>query len=205
MDVEVKSLKYKFRSAFCMACALLLVGAAFAMTWTSPKGFLTDDTYIDKSLPDENFGTEEILWVTSEGGDPQREAWISFNTVVMIESLKIKSLEEVSSATIRVYATEVENPGEMELHFYSSGFFEETVVWDGKPDYDVDVEGVIDVDEEGWYEIDATSLIKKAILECKDCPFSAVLVAKGDASVGFASKEDPEGNGPVLKVTTITA
>ena len=197
----MKSLKYKFRSAFCMACALLLVGTAFAMTWTSPKGFLTDDAYIDKSLPDENFGTEEILWVTSEGGDPQREAWLSFLTPDMISALNIKSIDEIASATLRVYAKEVESPGEVEIHFYSSGFFEDTVVWDGKPDYDGQVEDFIEISEEGWYEIDATSLVKKAVLECKDCPFSAVLVAKGDASVVFASKEDPEGNGPTLKVT----
>jgi hypothetical protein len=203
MGGEVKSLRYKFKSAFCMACALLLLGTAFAMTWSSPK-MLTGDSYIAKGFEDENFGTEEILWASSEEDEPQMEAWLSFDTILMIESLKIKSLDDIYSATLRVYAKEVEIPGEVELHFYNSGFFEETVVWDGKPDYDGDVEASIDVDDEGWYEIDATSLIKKAIAECKDCPFSAVLVAKGDASVGFASKEDSEGNVPVLKVTTLT-
>ncbi|MDF0590356.1 CBM96 family carbohydrate-binding protein [Candidatus Methanocrinis natronophilus] len=194
-------MKYKFRSAFCMACALLLVGAAFAMTWTSPKGFLTDDAYIDKSLPDENFGTEEILWVTSEGGDPQREAWLSFLTPDMISALNIKSIDEIASATLRVYAKEVESPGEVKLHFYNEWFPEDIMVWEHGLEYDPEIDGVVDISDEGWYEIDATSLVKKAVLECKDCPFSAVLVAKGDASVGFASKEDPEGNGPVLKVT----
>lgn len=196
-------MNHNLKIAFCLASALLLVGAASAMTWSSPK-MLTGDSYIDRGSPEDNFGTEETLWVTSEEDEPLKEAWFSFDTVFMIDSLKIKSLEEISSATLRIYANEVENPGEVELHFYSSGFFEETVVWDGKPDYDAEVEASIDVDEEGWYDIDATSLVKKAILECKDCPFTAVLVAKGDASVGFASKEDSEGNVPVLKVTTIT-
>jgi hypothetical protein len=90
----------------------------------------------------------------------------------------------------------------VELHFYNEGFFEDDIVWDGKPDYDEEVDGVIEVDGVGWYEFDATETVKKAIEECPDCPFSAVLVAKGDAFVGFASKEDSDKNVPVLKVTT---
>lgn len=197
-------MKQELKIAYCLAFALLLVGAASAMTWSSPK-MLTDDSYIVRGLEDENFGTEETLWVTSEEDEPLKESWLSFMNPDMIDALKIKSLEEISSATLRIYAKEVENPGEVELHFYNSGFFEDTIAWDDdKPEYDDEVEASIDVDEDGWYDIDATSLVKKAILECKDCPFSAVLVAKGDASVGFASKEDSEGNVPVLKVTTIT-
>jgi len=196
-------LSYKFKSAFCMACALLLVGTAFAMTWSSEK-ILVGDSYIDKGAEDMNFGSEEILWVSSEEDEPLRESWLVFDTFSMIDAIKIKSSDEVGSATLRVYANEVENPGEVELHFYNQGPLEDSIEWDGKPDYDGDVEASIDVDDEGWYEIDATSLVKKAIAECKDCPFSAVLVAKGDASVGFASKEDSEGNVPVLKVTTLT-
>ena len=197
-------MNHNIKIACCLASALLLVGAASAMTWTSPKGFLTDDAYIEKGLPEENFGTEEILWASSIGGEPQREAWLAFLTRTMMNALNIKSADEVSSATLRIYAKEVEAPGEVELHFYSEGFYEDTVVWDGKPDYDEEVDAVISVEEEGWYDLDATSFVKKAIEDCKDCPFSAVLVAKGDASVGFASKEDSGGNVPVLKVTTTT-
>lgn len=196
-------MNHNLKIAFCLASALLLVGAASAMTWSSPN-MLTDDSYIDRGLEEENFGTEETLWVSSEGSEPMKESWLSFLTPYMIKALNIKSIDEISSATLRIYAKEVEAPGEVELHFYSEGFYEDTVVWDGKPDYEGEVEASIEVDEEGWYDIDATSLVKKAILECKDCPFSAVLVAKGDASVGFASKEDSDGNVPVLKVTTIT-
>ena len=198
-------MNHNLKIACCLAAALLLVGTAFAMTWSSPN-MLTDDSYIVRGLEDENFGTEETLWVTSEDDEPMKESWLSFMTPIMIDALKIKSLEEISSATLRVYAKEVENPGVVELHFYNSGFFEDTIAWDNdKPEYDDAVDASIDVDEEGWYEFDATSIVKKAFLDCKDCPFSAVLVAKGDASVGFASKEDSGGNVPVLKVTTITA
>jgi len=195
-------LKYMSKLACALACAVLMVGATFAMGWSSEK-ILIGDSYIDKGAEEDNFGTEEILWVSSEEDDPVMEAWLYFDTVKLIDALKIESPDDVVSATLKVYAGDVETAGEVELHFYNEGFFEDSIVWDGKPDYDEEVDGVIEVDEEGWYEFDATNTVKKAIEECTHCPFSAVLVAKGDASVGFASKEDADGNVPMLKVTTI--
>jgi len=44
--------------------------------------------------------------------------------------------------------------------------------------------------------------VKKAIEACPDCPFSVALVAEGDASIGFASKEASDGNVPELTVDT---
>jgi len=177
------------------------MGATFATSWSSEK-MLIGDSYIDKDAEDDNFGTEEILWVSSEEDEPVMESWLYFDTNLMKEALGIESSDDVASATLKIYAKEVEAEGEVELHFYNEGFFEDDIVWDGKPDYDEEVDGVIDVSEEGWYEFDATETVKKAIEECPECPFSAVLVAKGDASVGFASKEDSDENVPVLKVIT---
>jgi hypothetical protein len=195
----VFSLKYSFKLGCALACAALLVGAAFAMSWSSPR-MLTDDSYIVEDVDDDNFGTEEILWVSS---DPAMESWLGFDTVLMIDGMGIESSDDVGSATLAVYAKEIETEGEVELHFYNHGFYEDTIAWDeDKPEYDEEVDGVIEVTEEGWYEFDATSVVKKAIDECPDCPFSIVLVAAGDASVGFASKEDADGNAPLLTVVT---
>jgi len=194
-------LKYTFKLGCALACAVLLVGATFAISWSSEK-MLIGDSYIDKGAEDDNFGTEEILWVSSEEDEPVMESWLYFDTNIMKEAPGIESSDDVASATLKIYAKEVEAEGEVELHFYNEGFFEDDIVWDGKPDYDEEVDGVKEVDEEGWYEFDATNVVKKAIEECPDCPFSVVLVAEGDASVGFASKEDADGNMPVLKVTT---
>lgn len=195
-------MRFMFKLACVMTCAVLMVGATFAMSWSSPK-MLMGDSYIVKGVEDDNFGTEEILWVSSEDGEPEMESWISFDTVKLIDALDIESSDEVASATLKIYVKDVETPGEVELHFYEAGFFEETIAWDDdKPEYDEEVDAVIEVEEEDWYEFDATKIVKKAIDECSHCPFSAVLVAKGDASVGFASKEDSDENVPVLKVIT---
>lgn len=195
-------MKYMSKLGCALACAVLLVGATFAMSWSSEK-MLMGDSYIDKGAEEDNFGTEEILWVSSEEDEPVMESWLYFDTILMKEALGIESSDEVASATLKIYARNIDAAGEVELHFYNEGFFEDTIVWEGKPDYDEEVDDVIEIDEEGWYEFDATETVKKAIEECPNCPFSVVLVAKGDASIGFASKEDSDGNVPVLKVTTI--
>ncbi len=196
------SLKYVFKWACILACAVLLMGATFAMSWSSPK-MLIGDSYIDKGAEEDNFGTEEILWVSSEEDEPLMESWLYFDTNLMKDALDIESSDEVNSATLKIYAKNVDAAGEVEIHFYNEGFFEDTIAWEGKPDYDGEADDTKEIDEEDWYEFDATETVKKAIEECPNCPFSVVLVAKGDASVGFASKEDADGNVPLLTVTTI--
>lgn len=195
-------MKYTFKLGCALACAVLMVGATFAMSWSSEK-MLIGDSYIDKGAEEENFGTDETLWVSSEEDEPVMESWLYFDTILMKEALGIESSDEVNSATLKIYARNIDAAGEVELHFYNEGFFEDTIVWEGKPDYDEEVDDVKEVDEEDWYEFDATETVKKAIEECPNCPFSVVLVAKGDASIGFASKEDADENVPVLKVITV--
>jgi len=197
----VFSLRYSFKLGCAMACAVLMVGAAIAAVWSS-EDVLIGDSYIDQSAEDENFGAEEILWVSAEDDEPVQESWLYFDTNAIKEALGIESADDVVSATLKIYATDVEADGEVELHFYNEGFFEDRIVWEGKPDYDEEVDAVTEVSEEGWYEIDATETVKKAIEECPDCPFSMVLVALGDTSVGFASKEASDGNVPELTVST---
>lgn len=194
-------MRYPLKLGLVLACAILMVGAVAAMSWSSEK-VLIGDSYIDKDAEDENFGTEEILWASSEADEPVKEAWLYFETDDIREALAIESADEVASATLKIYAKDVEAEGKVELHFYNEGFYEDTIVWEGKPDYDEEVDAVIEVSEEGWYEFDATSIVKKAIEECTTCPFSMVMVAEGDASIGFASKEDSDGNVPELTVDT---
>ena len=196
------SLRYAIKFGSALACAVLMLGAAIAMSWSS-EDVLIGDSYIDQTAEDENFGAEEILWVSSEDDEPVQESWLYFETDDIREALGIESADEVESATLKIYAKDVEANGEVEVHFYNEGFFEDDIVWEGKPDYDEEVDDVIEVSEEGWCEIDATETMKKAIEECTTCPFSMVLVARGDASVGFASKEDSDENVPLLTVSTI--
>lgn len=195
-------MKYMSKLGCALACAVLLAGAAFALSWSSEK-MLIGNSYIDKNDEEGNFGTDETLWVSSEEDEPVMESWLYFDTNLMKVNLGIESSDEVDSATLKIYAKDVEIPGEVVVHFYNEGFFEENIVWEGKPDYDEEADGVEEVDGEDWYEFDVTETVKKAVDECNECPFSMVLVAKGDTSIGFASKEDADGNVPLLTVVTI--
>ncbi len=190
------SLRSIFRLTCTLACAVLLIGAALAGTFT-PK--LLGDSYVDADAEDDNFGAEETLWVSSDEGEPVMVAYISFEQIV-----GTYSSDDIESATLRVYAKDVESPGEVELHFYYEGFYEDTVTWSDELGYEEEADGVIEVDEEEvWYDFDATEIVKKSILECESCPFSLVLVSADDATVGFASSDDSDENVPELKITTI--
>ncbi|WP_428400878.1 DUF7594 domain-containing protein [Methanocrinis sp.] len=190
------SLRSIFRLTCTLACAVLLIGAALAGTF-APK--LLGDSYVDADAEDDNFGAEETLWVSSDDGEPVMVAYISFEQIV-----GSYSPDDIESATLRVYAKDVESPGEVELHFYYEGFYEDTVTWSDELGYEEGADGAIEVDEdEVWYDFDATEIVKKSILECESCPFSLVLVSADDATVGFASSDDPDENVPELKITTI--
>jgi hypothetical protein len=103
-------LKYTFKLGCALACAVLMLGATFAMSWSSEK-MLIGDSYIDKGAEEDNFGTEEILWVSSEEDEPVMESWLYFDTNLMKEALDIESSDDVASATLKVYAKEVEDGG----------------------------------------------------------------------------------------------
>ena len=48
-----------------------------------------------------------------------------------------------------------------------------------------------------------TSIIQKAVETCTEgCPYSIILVAEDDASVGFTSSEASDENKPILEYVT---
>ncbi|MHC1631901.1 MAG: CBM96 family carbohydrate-binding protein [Methanotrichaceae archaeon] len=179
-----------------LASVTLLAGAASAGTF-SPH--LIGDTYVDAENEDKNFGSKETLWVTSDDGEPIMVTFLEFNKI------GIKSADDIESAILKMYVTDVEEAGNVSAHFYKEGFFEDTLVWSGKPDYDEDADDMITIDEEGWCRFDVTELMKKAVAEseCQTCPFSIVLVAEDNVSIGFASQEESDENKATLEFTTV--
>lgn len=170
-----------FGSAGLMPAALivLLAGIAAAATF-SPA--LVVDTYIDASEEDETFAGAETLWATSEGGEPVRIAFLVYSEMVKLSM-------EIEAGELRAYVTEVERPGEVTLHFYDMAVLE-TETWRDMPRYDDEPLATLNIQEMGWATWDATTLLKKAADECSEgCPFTVVLVAEGDASIGFISME----------------
>jgi hypothetical protein len=187
----MKSKGNGFVGLLSAALIFLLAGMAAAGT-ISPE--LVVDTYMDAEEEDETFSDEEILWATSEDCDPVRITFLTFREMVMLS-------EQIESGELRMYVSEVKTPGEVTLYFYDMAVLE-TETWADLPSYDEESLTTIEIEEEGWAAWDATSLVKKAATECSEgCPFTAVLVAEGDASIGFRSMEGSDDEMAVLEYT----
>lgn len=185
-------MKYLFGLACVLAC-VALIGSASAGNFCPT---LLDDTYVSAEEKDEVFGSEDALMVVSEDDEPVMITYLYFMKIGS------KSADEIDSATLSLYVTEVENPGIIGIHFSEEGFNQDTQVWSDGLEYDDEADATVDIDEEGWYDFDATEIVKKAIVECPSCPFSIVIVSEGDASVAFSSKEGSDNDKAVLKFTT---
>jgi hypothetical protein len=194
MDLEwilMKSKESGFVGLLSAALIVLLAGMAAAGTF-SPA--LVGDTYMDAEVEDEPFADEEILWVASEDGAPVRITFLTFREMIMLS-------EQIESGELQMYVSEVDSPGEVSLHFYDMAVLE-TETWADLPSYDEETLATIEIEEEGWAAWDATSLVKKAATECSEgCPFTVVLVAEGDSSIGFRSMEGSEDEMAVLEYT----
>jgi hypothetical protein len=75
-----------------------------------------------------------------------------------------------------------------------------TVTWNDKLEYDSSVSASLDVQKVGEYAMDVTPVIKAAVKGCGECPYTIVLVADGNASIGF-SKDDQQK--PSLTFTAV--
>jgi hypothetical protein len=107
--------------------------------------------------------------------------------------------QQISSASLKMYAQEVEQPGKVSLFLYDNAAMD-TITWSHQPEYAEEALGTLDIQETGWQTWDATNFMKKAAEECSEgCPFSVVLVAEGNASISFASMEGSADEKAVLQ------
>jgi hypothetical protein len=171
--------KHATLAIIALACIALLAGCAGAVK-ISPA--LLTDTYTDAENEDQSFGEESMLWASSQSGEPARIAYLSFAGMTTLP-------QQVKSASLKMYAKEVERPGKVSLYLYDNAAMD-TITWSDQPEYGTEALGSLDIQETGWQTWDATDFMKKAAEECSEgCPFSLVLVAEGDASISFASLE----------------
>ena len=177
------------KTAIALACIVLLVNCAGA---TKIFPALQMDTYTDASNKEESFGSEDTLWVSSQNGQPARITFLAFEGMTTLP-------QQISSGSLKMYVKEVERPGKVSIHLYNQAAFD-SITWANQPEYDPEVLGTLDIQGTGWQTWDATDFVKKAAVECSEgCPFSVVLVADGDGSIGFASMEGSAEEKAVLQ------
>ncbi|NYT01559.1 MAG: DNRLRE domain-containing protein [Methanosarcinales archaeon] len=173
----------------------VLVGVALAGTFSSG---LEEDTYLDADSPDDTFAGEDTLWASSAGAEQTRVAFLGFKN--NFGNVGLMSPSDVQSATMTLTVTEVESPGEIKAYVFHGATLP-TLTWNDQEKYEPEPEVSFEVEETGEIQIDATELVRKAVDICTEgCPFSIVLVAEDDVSVGFASMESSEAQA-VLKYT----
>jgi hypothetical protein len=174
----------------CALIGLLVLLTAASAAAGSFTAEMDVDTYVDADDANESFSEEEALWATSVDGEPVKEVYLSF--VNNFGTVGIFSPDDIESADLKLYATEVEEPGEVTAYLVHGATFD-TVAWDDKPEYGTNVSASIDVGDVGEYTVDITTLIEEAVETCVEgCPYSIVLVAEDNASVAFASMESSE-------------
>ncbi len=166
---------------------LLTVASAAAGSFTAKMDV---DAYVDADNANESFSEDDTLWATSVEGEPVKEVYLSF--INNFGTVGVFSPDDIESADLKLYVTEVEEPGEVTAYLVHGATFD-TVAWNDKPEYGTNASASLDVEDVGEYTVDITTLIEEAVETCVEgCPYSIVLVAEDNASVAFASMESSE-------------
>ncbi len=187
---------------YALVGLFVLLGTACAAEGSIPahSPVLMDvDTYVDVSSANDSFGGNDTLWVSSAGGKPLKETYLSFINDFVTNS--VSSSDQIETATLMINVAKVETPGKI-IAYFTEGPTTNAATWTDKPEYDSSVSTSLEVKTEGEYSMDVTPIIKKAISSCPgECGYSIALVADDGTSVGFVAKEASEKNGPTLSYT----
>lgn len=195
MSLEV----IRLRSLYAFIVAAVLLGVAAAGQFGLD---LKVDTYVDKESPDANFSSADTLWASSSGDAPVKEAYLGFRNI--FGSVGVFNNSSVNSATLSLYATEAERSGDVTAYFLE-GIKLGPVTWNDREERIADETANVTfgVAKTGKVLINVTNIVKKAVDTCKEgCDFTIVLVADGNTSIGFASKESVDFEEPSLEFST---
>jgi len=177
---------------------LLLAANAAAGSFTANMDV---DTHVNALDVNQSYGDSSLLWVSSVNGSPVNETYLSF--VNLFGSQSIFKPDQIKSAALTLDAAKVEETGKVTAYFFHGATFD-NVNWIDKGEYDSSVASVpLEIEKEGSCTLDVTPIIKKAVETCAEgCPYTIVLVAEGEASVGFTSSKTSAENKPTLVYTT---
>jgi hypothetical protein len=192
--VEEMNLRYLY--AF-MGMLLLLAATATAGSF---KAEMDVETYVDANNTNQSFEDSNLLWAASQDNEPTKLVYLS--VINMFGTQGVFNPDQIASATLTLDAAQVDKPGKITAYFLHGATFD-TMTWSDKTDYNTEVSSSpMDVEKVESYTLDVTSIIKKAVEICTEgCPYTIVLVAEDDATVGFASS-NASGNGPTLEYVT---
>ncbi len=180
-----------------MGMLLLLAATAAAGSF---KAEMDVETYVDANNANQSFEDSDLLWAASQDNEPTKLVYLS--VINMFGTQGVFNPDQIASATLTLDAAQVDKPGKITAYFLHEATFD-TMTWSDKTDYNTEVSSSpVDVEKVGSYTMNVTSIIKKAVETCTEgCPYTIVLVAEDDATVGFVSSK-ASGNKPTLEYVT---
>jgi hypothetical protein len=186
------------RYLYALAGLAVLLSAASAAAGDF-KVQLDVATYVDAANANANFSVNnDTLWAASTNGKPEKEVFLSF--VNNFGTVGATNPDKVTSATLKLTGKKVDNPGTIKAYFVH-GATPEIATWNDKPEYNSSVSASLDVQKVGENTMDVTPLIKMAVKTCTEgCPYSIVLIADGNTSIGFSKEAQQK---PTLEYTTV--
>lgn len=179
------------RSLCPVMALMLLAGLAHGGSFTLP---LKVDTYVDRDDPSSSFGEEGMMRVASISGEPARIGYMLYGN--NFDDIGVLTPEQIDSAKLTIYVSEVETGGIVMVYFTNENATAlDTWTWSDRVDFDNATYSEIPIGGTGEYTTDATDIVRMARKSCPDvCPFTFVLVADGNTSVAFATKESSQGS-----------
>jgi len=144
-------MKLRVQTGLATIALLLFCSSGWTDTVSLP---LTDDAYIHGLRPTSNYGTQDVIFVTSYG--PKQG-------LVRFDAASIAGLE-INSATLKLYLNDIERAGAISIHAILSSWGESTVTWNNQPPAEASATAVVELstaDEGAVISIDVTEVARR--------------------------------------------
>lgn len=158
----------------------------------------TDDTYVDSTQPNKNYGNEQTLssWYFSGYSSTIMEIYIMFDLS------NIHSGVTVQNAQLKLYALYVGTPADVEIYRCSDTSWDESsVTWNNAPSYSSSYENKVFINsKDRWYSWDVTKYVQD--YQTSDKIAFVLRTRTSDGSPSFYSKEYWSDNNkhPILEI-----
>ena len=116
--------------------------------------FSTEDAYVWKKMPYNNYGNDVILMVGKEKGSKgEAQTYIRFN-------LSVIPTENIINATLKLYCFDLGSAaknGKFSVHKVTENWDESTINWNNKPDFEAIATDTVKISDSGnWVEWNVT-------------------------------------------------
>ena len=187
----------QFTMAVLILAAVFLISTALARAETLYTCPVTDDTYIDFDMSDQNYGTSDDVLVV----DLKNYGFAKFDLSTLPGDV---DTEEIEKATLKLWVKGVQEEGYIDFYLIMSDWNEDTLTAQTIPDIDQGYFATFettDTNVNQLVEVDVTEVVKYWV-EWKAYNYG-IYIAPYEANAVLASKEDANSLGSTSKAMEI--